>query len=81
MAHFSRGCRNIGLTPEGIYRAADKKRTGQIGIEEFKNTIKQAKLGLSLAHSNRLAFMAAQECKGTISYDEWLNLLEIYEIS
>jgi Ca2+-binding EF-hand superfamily protein len=81
MAHFSRGCRSIGLTPEAIYRAADKKRTGEIGIDELKNALRTAKLGLSQAHSNRLAFMAAQKCNGTISYNEWLNLLEIYEIS
>ena len=59
MDHFARGCRNIGLTPEAIYRAADRIRTGSIGIEDFKNALRTAKLGLSLAHSNRLAFMAA----------------------
>ncbi len=71
----------IGLTPESLWRAANSQGSEFIAVDDYKNFLRNSKLGLSQGQATRIAYMADEECCGQISYEKWLQLLQIYEIS
>jgi hypothetical protein len=71
----------LGLTAEGLYRAANKRAAATIDVDEFKAFLRGSRLGLSQGQATRIAYMADEECNGQISYADWVRLLETYEIA
>lgn len=47
MQGFLKGCRNIGLTPEGVFRAADKRQKKILHVDELKSFLRNMKIGLT----------------------------------
>lgn len=47
MATYARSCKRIGLTPEMMYRAADKEQIGEISSEDFRLFLSRVRLGLN----------------------------------
>jgi hypothetical protein len=54
----------IGLTPESLWRAANSQGSEFIAVDDYKNFLRNSKLGLSQGQATRIAYMADEECCG-----------------
>lgn len=47
MQDLYKGCRKMGISTEGLFRAADKERAKVIPTEEFKFFLKNCRLSMT----------------------------------
>ena len=61
----------LGLTPEMLFRAADKEYTGALLLDDFRNFLLKLKLGLSPAQISRILFLCNEDCSGIIRREDY----------
>jgi len=76
---LSKGAKNIGLTPESLFRACDDGGKGEIDVDSFRIFLTKVKLGLSSVQAQRIAYLLDDSCSGVIRKEDYFQILEIYQ--
>ena len=64
-----------------VFRAADEKYEGQLLLEDFKIFLRRIRLNLTPGQITRFLFLVDEECRGTITKQDYFSTLAAYGVN
>lgn len=77
--YFAHKCELIGVTPEMVFRVADKKRDKKVSVADLTEIMKRLKLKLDDVEISR--FLGSITKSNNIFYDEYLQYINAFQIN
>ena len=64
-----------------LFRSCDERALGYVTVDEFRVFLKRARLGLTSAQADRIAYMCDEKMSGLITRDMYNEILSVYGLN